>query len=1076
MRKNKKRIKQGILFIFFLAVSSLSLSAQQKTISGTITEASTGEPVIGASVIVKGTSTGTVSDIDGNFTVKVPENGKILVVSYIGFTTQELPINKTNFSIALTENTSTLDELVVVGYGTMKRKDLLGAVGSVTGSAIAAVPVASVSEALTGKLAGVQITTTEGSPDAEVRIRVRGGGSITGDNQPLYIVDGFPVSSISDIPSGDIESIDVLKDAFSTAVYGSRGANGVVVVTTKSGKAGKITVNYNAFTSWKKLAKKLNVLSPSDYAHWQYERALLADGNTDKYTKYFGSWQDIDLYDNIPYNDWQDQMFGRTGFTFSHNISVSGGSDKSNFLLSYSHINDEAIAQLSDFRRDNLNFKFGSQLHERVKLDVSARYSNTLINGSGMNELDRTSSNDYRLKNAIIYPPIPVSGLTDTGETDDTFYLYDPLTSTTDNDRRQTRINWNVNAGLTWEIIDHLKLRVEGGMDDYRDGRDRFYGLTTYYVKNVPSAESGNRDLPALIIDNRDRKTYRNTNTLNYNFKNWLPKDHTLTLLAGQEYSITKNHYLKSTLHGFPNDFGFKEAKNLTTIGDTFETDNYFDLDDKLFSFFGRANYDFQDTYLFSLTFRADGSSKFVRGNRWGYFPSVSGAWRISSEPFMESTKTWLDDLKLRANYGSTGNNKIPNGSTIPLYKPSASAWVSDTRYYMGAGKTMPNPELKWETMLTTSVGLDFTILKGKLNGILDFYKNNSKDLLVQFPTSGTGYDYQYRNIGETENKGMEFTLNWTILNKKDYGLNFSANIGFNKNKIVSLNGLTKAPAATEWSSTEVGDDYVVAAGMPIGQIYGYESAGRYEVDDFNLEEYARTGKWVLNPDVDDASPVIGNLRPGSLKLKNQNPENGVLVNSEDKKVIGNALPIHTGGFTLNGRVYGFDLTANFNWSYGNDIYNANKIEYTSTSKYHSRNMIDIMAEGKRWNNLLPDGKLCTDPDQLREMNTNTTMWSPYMKQFVLTDWAVEDGSFLRLNTLTLGYTLPVQWTKKAYINTCRFYVTGYNVFCWTNYSGFDPEVSVGMKNDYIKAVTPGLDYSAYPKSRQFVVGINLTF
>lgn len=443
----------------------------------------------------------------------------------------------------------------------------------------------------------------------------------------------------------------------------------------------------------------------------------------------------------------------------------------------------------------------------------------------------------------------------------------------------------------------------------------------------------------------------------------------------------------------------------------------------------------------------------------------------------MESTKTWLDDLKIRANFGTTGNNKIPSGQNSMQYTPKREdVYANGYTYFWNAGKTMPNPDLKWETMVNTGLGLDFTLLKGKLNAILDLYKNNSKDLLVQFPTPGTGYDYQYRNVGETENKGMEFTLNWTALNKKNYGLNFRANIGFNKNKIVSLTGIEQSPAMTEWASTEIGNDYIIEAGMPIGQIYGYQNDGRYEVDDFDLNEYANTGKWVLNDGVADSSPAGIPLRPGSMKLKNLDPENGVLVNENDKTVIGNTQPVHTGGFTLSGRVYGFDLTADFHWSYGNDIYNANKIEYTTTSKYHSRNMIDIMSEGNRWNNLLPDGTLCTDPDQLRAMNTNTTMWSPYMTKFVLSDWAVEDGSFLRLNTLTLGYTLPAAWTRKAYVNTCRLYVTGYNVFCWTNYSGYDPEVSVGMKSEYIKALTPGLDYSAYPKSRQFVIGLNLTF
>ena len=367
---------QKVIFCFAMLVFLGSTAlAQTKSISGVVKDAS-GETIIAASVIVKGTNIGTVTNIDGEFKLNVPANAQTLVVSYVGMKTEEVKISGNVINVTLTDNARMLDEVVAIGYGTARRKDITGSVASVKADALAAIPVTSAIEAISGKLAGVQVTTTEGSPDAEVKIRVRGGGSITGDNKPLFIVDGFPVESISDIAPSDIESMDVLKDASSTAIYGSRGANGVIIVTTKSGKEGKVVVNYNAFTSWKKMANTMPVLGASDYAKWQYELALLKNnGEADSYEKFFGNYEDIDLYDNVPTNDWQNLVFGRTGFTFNHNLSITGGTDKSKFSFSFSNVNDKAIMEMSSFRRDNLTFKFNTKVSKTVTLDFSSRYS-----------------------------------------------------------------------------------------------------------------------------------------------------------------------------------------------------------------------------------------------------------------------------------------------------------------------------------------------------------------------------------------------------------------------------------------------------------------------------------------------------------------------------------------------------------------------------------------------------------------------------------------------------------------------------------------------------------------------------
>ena len=1075
-KQNRRRVnffRVGVLVfgLFFMITSGVF--AQQVAVKGKVTDAQTNEAIPGVNVVVRGTTNGTITSLNGEYELMVPANA-IIQFSFIGYAMQEIPMNgRTRLDVALKMDTQELDEVVAIGYGTVKKRDITGSVASVQGGDLQAIPVANAAEAITGKLAGVQVLSTEGSPDAEMRIRVRGGGSITQDNSPLFIVDGFPVNSISDIATSDIQTIDVLKDASSTAIYGSRGANGVIIVTTKSGKEGKVSVSYNSYLGVKRVAKTLDVFDVEDYVNWQYEYAVLEDGidNLNSYEKYYGSWQDKDMYAGQKGNNWQKQVYGRTGEVFNHDLSIRGGSEKMTYSFNYAHINEKAIMVGSDFKRDNLSFKLNHNPNNKVQLAFSFRYSDTKINGGGANEQNEASSADSRLKHSVTYSPIPLAGLT-TDDTDESIssYLIPPLVATADNDREQVRKNYNMAGSFSWELAENLQLKTEVGLDNYNSNDNRFYGLTTYYVKNAPASE--NQGYPAVILRDRKQERFRNTNTLSYDFKKVISEGHNLKLLLGQEMIQTNTNELTSVLHGFPKLFTFDEALKLTTQGVPHSTDNNYSPDDKLLSGFGRLSYDYKSKYLFSGTFRADGSSKFSEGNRWGYFPSAAIAWRVSEESFMQETSSWLDDLKLRVSYGTAGNNNIPSGQMTQSFESRTSSWMNGFDSFWAASTVMANPDLKWETTYTRNIGLDFALFRSRLNGTIEAYLNNTKDLLIEFPVAGTGYNTQFRNMGETENNGVELSLNWSAIEKKDFGLNLSFNIGFNKNEIKSLGIMEDFGAATGWASTEIGDDFWIAKGGSVGEMYGYLFDGRYEVSDF--EGYnASTGRWTLKEGVADASTIVGTLTPGMIKLKNIAGEDNK-VTIDDRTIIGNANPIHTGGFTINVRIYDFDLSAIFNWSYGNDIYNANKIEYTTlTPRYQYRNLIDMMAEGKRWTNIDPStGALVTDAATLTSMNANTTMWSPYMSRYVFSDWAVEDGSFLRLSTLTLGYTLPSTLTKKLNIQSLRFYATGYNVFLLTNYSGFDPEVSTRRKT----ALTPGVDYSAYPRSRQLVFGLNLNF
>ena len=1070
---NLKDLSRKALSTIVLSMLCLVAFAQGQTVTGVVTD-DFGDPMIGVNVSVKGTTNGAITDFDGNYSLQNVKSTDVLVFSYIGYTSKEVTVgDQSKIDMQMLEDQTALEEVVVVGYGTMKKKDLTGSVSTVSSDKLTAVPVANAAEALQGKMAGVQITASEGSPDASVSIRVRGGGSITQSNEPLYIVDGFPVDNINDIPSSDIEDITVLKDASSTAIYGSRGANGVILVTTKSGKEGKINVAYNAYVSIKNVAKKYDVLNASDYAHWAYEHAALrgnGDANPAAYTKFFGNWDDIDLYDNVQTVDWQDQTFGRTGRALNHNVSINGGSDKIKYTFSYSMMDDKAIMLGSNYKRDNFNLKLQSKLNKSVTLDLTARYSKTKVRGAGANAVnDAGSTSESRMKYATIYPVIPISGLTDADamDTDPEFNMYNPLDVTRDNDQRQLKKQLNINGALTWEIIKNLRLKSEFGYDDYSGENDRFYGMTTYWIKN--NSYSGEPS-PGTILTRNTREKLRNTNTINYDFKKILSDDHSLNVLLGQEMLSTKSKRMTNTVMGLPVSFTAQEAWKLSALGTASSINNYYNPDDKLLSFFGRANYNYKGRYMLSATMRADGSSKFAEGNKWGFFPSAAFAWRISDEKFMEGARNWLDDMKVRISYGTAGNNGIPEGQMVQSYAANNSTWINGVSSYWAPDKVMANPELKWETTVTRNIGIDYSFLNGAINGNIDAYLNNTKDLLIKFPVSGTGYDTQYRNMGETENKGFEFAINWNPIREKNFDLTIGANISMNRGKITDLGSMEDFGASAGWASTDINNDFWVAKGGQVGEIRGYTSAGRYEVSDFNGYNES-TKKWELKSGVPDATTVLGTtVRPGSMKLADINGDG--VINDDDNSIIGNTNPDFIGGFNINARVYNFDFAANFTYSVGNDVYNADKVMFTQTSKYRYYSMVDDMAMGKRWTNLRKDGTISNDPNELAQMNANTTMWSPLTGRYVITDHYIEDASYLRLSTVTVGYTLPKNLLDKAHISNARIYFTGHNLLCFTNYTGLDPEVSTRTQTP----LTPNVDYSAYPKSRQFVIGINLNF
>ena len=535
-----------------------------------------------------------MTDLDGNFSLNLTAS-KQLTISYVGMKTKVVnAAGKSSLNIVLEDDATSLNDVVVIGYGSVRKKDLTGSVATVNSEALQAVPVASASEALTGKMAGVQVTTTEGSPDAEVKIRVRGGGSITQSNDPLYIVDGFPVESIGDIPASDIEDITVLKDASSTAIYGSRGANGVILVTTKSGKSGKVNVSYNAYYSWKSIAKTMDVLSPYDYAKWQYELALLNNPNDiSSYTDFFGNYRDLDMYQNVAANDWQDIVYGRTGHTFNQSLNITGGSETVKYAFSYAHMNDKAIQIGSNFKRDNFSLKLNTKPTKNTTLDFQVRYSDTDIRGGGANDATGAYDTDRRLKYALIYTPVPLANLDASAgaDDDDLGNLYNPVVSQYDNDRKKERKQLNFAGAFGWEIFKNFKVKAELGYDDYNMYDQRFFGTTTYQARNQYSDYPGQ---PGITLDDTNRHRFRSTNTISYDFKKLFKSDkHSLNWMVGHEYVITKQRVHSDEIHGFPTDFDSNTAWKLTGQGKPLKVNDIYNADDKLLSFFTRANYNF---------------------------------------------------------------------------------------------------------------------------------------------------------------------------------------------------------------------------------------------------------------------------------------------------------------------------------------------------------------------------------------------------------------------------------------------------------------------------------------------------
>ena len=1081
----------ALLLTFAMLVGNVTA----QTIKGNVTDSS-GEPVIGATVMETGTSNGTVTDIDGNFTLSV--KGKELTISYIGMKTQKVNISgKQSVNVVLEDESSTLNDVVVIGYGTARKKDLTGSVSTVKGQELTKVPVPNVSEALTGKMAGVHVTTTDGSPDAEILIRVRGGGSITGDNSPLYVVDGFQTESISDISPNDIEDITVLKDASSTAIYGSQGANGVILITTKSAKSGKTQVTYNGFVQTKTVSKRLDPMDTYDYVMSNYEYALIrGTSSLNSFYKQFGVFDDLYLYKSIEAIDWQEDMFGADVLSHSHNVGLTGGTDKTKFSLSGTYDYNGGLMPDNDFSRFAFMFKLNHDISKNLKFNLKANVSDQLVNGQG------TQGGTYKIRTTQAISSVATKGLSEfitpdfASMTDEEYEEWQDSQLTLAEQakrywRKRNNRKYGFNASLDWTIIKGLKAHVEGGYEYQFNETKNWWGHTT----NQASYVGG---LPLADWTKVNVRTIRESVNLSYDKR--INTDHHLNVMVGQEYrnQMQDQNYMYGTRYSksmSPDDV----FANFASQGDgaILRAESTVAADVRLLSFFGRVNYDYKDRYLLTVTFREDGSSKFAHGKQWGFFPAAAASWRIVEEPFMESTKKWLSNLKLRLSYGKVGNNRLGNNTFVQLYNLNSGS----KRYGVGessntdlsASSVLANPNITWEKRTTRNLGLDFGFFRERLTGSIEYYWNNTTDLLINHDISAAGYTSVWENCAETSNKGVELSLNGVLVQKKNFSLNANFNIGFDKSNVEKIaNGLDQMTFPSGWAGTDNRNqqDYIVRVGDPIGLIYGWKTSGYYKTTDFEGYD-AANGSYTLKEGVPTTALLGGaiGIRPGTIKLQDISGPDGTpdgVVDANDITVIGDTNADFTGGFGLSGTLYDFDFSANFTFTYGNDIYNANKI--ATSQQYRSGtypNMLNDMRQANAYSYMNPEtGTLLTSLEDLAYYNEGgngtspKAMWSPYSfgSAVVLpTDWAIEDASFLRLQSVTIGYTLPSTLTKKAGIQRLRVYVTGSNLFCITNYSGYDPEVSSYSRNSSYSGLTPGIDYSSYPKSRAFTFGLNLT-
>lgn len=1082
-------MRKILLQILLMLLFCTSARAQSRVLTGKVTSKKQ-ETLIGVTIKIKGTTAAAATDVNGNFKLNAPAGSFSILVTYIGYKSQEIAINAAQKDIAITmaeDEATMLNEVSVVniGYTTVNKNALTGAVSSVTAKDLKDFPVGTAAEALAGKLAGVSVQTTEGTPGASILVKVRGGGSITQDNTPLYIVDGVQVeNALSVISPQEIQSIDVLKDIASTAIYGARGANGVILITTKRGTNSVPRVSLSAYEGVRKLTRELDVMKPYDFVMYQYQ---LYNNNTDQatkdsFTQTYGSFDDLDIYKNYAFEDWQKDVFGHKAVTQSQSVNITGGNQTSSYSFTANNLREDGIQYNSGNQRGFFAFRFDTKASDKLRFGFSARYSRQKVIGVGTSSTGSQSSN--RLRNAVRFRPFQAPGLqSQIDQFDPNYANLTNLTSPLIGVYSETKNNYtnqlisSVNAVYT--ILPRLTVSSVIGITTTDNRINMFSDPTTSLARQY-----GN--LPVVDINTGATITLTNSNTINYNVN--IAKDHNITLLAGEEINQSDTKNLGMEIKYMPVDITPDQAfagiqKATPPSGTVQDAPNTSETGTRLFSLFARASYSYKEKYLANFIIRRDGSSLFSPENQYAVFPSGQVAWRVTEEPFMKALNlTWLDNFKVRASYGEGGNNRIG----IDLYKTLFTSG-SKTGYAISQSVTpgfapnaLANPNIKWETTVSRNLGVDFGLFRGRISGSIDVYNNETHNLLLQQqipPTSG--YTSQIQNIGSTSNKGFELQLSGVVVNAKNFSYNANFNLTINRNKIVSLGndqyGNPKS-SYTVASGGINGSDFLAKVGSAVGQFYGYVSDGRYELSDFDATYHSSTNSYtyLLKKGVtNDAAVALGAKypQPGDMKLKKMSSGGDSTITASDATVLGNSQPKFYGGINQQFTYKNFDMSIFMNFSYGNKEYNANRSEFTGQYLYKDNNMLAVVAN--RWKSFDASGNKVTDPTTLAQLNANTTFWTPPSGNYILTSYEIEDGSYLRITNITIGYSLPQTFLKRTKVfSKFRVYATVNNLYTLTKYTGYDPEASTRNGNP----LTPGVDYAAYPRNRFILAGVDLSF
>ncbi len=1041
------------LLCCFIGISAFA-NAQQK-VTGKVVDAN-GQPIIGASVVVKGTTNGVITDIDGNFSFTTDDNAT-LEITYVGYKSRTAKVNGRPLNITLSEDTEMLDEVVAVGYGTVKKRDLTGAVSAIGADKLKERSFGNALQSMAGQVSGVQITQSQGAPGMAPTIKVRGATSINAGTTPLYVIDGVPLEDdtnsgsganggslqysnhnpMNDINPNDIESIEVLKDAASAAIYGSRGANGVVLITTKQGKAGRTKVDVSYELGISHVNRKIDMM---DAKQWmRYETAARENQWATDYAKNPSlnrnskpasyvvptEFSDPEWLERIGNGtDWQDVLY-RTGISHNVQASVSGGSEKTQFMVSLGYLNQKGVVITNDYNRlsarSNINHKINNRLSVGVKMNLT-RTSDSPQGLAGKSDVVSLACQSDPI--FPLYVETGSLGFKDPSSIWNTFVkygfqLWHPYSLTKEASKKTKTTTALASAFAEYKIIDGLTFKTQAGLNT-SDAHNEYY-----WNEGQKWGYSGWVNATGTFATRRvDNWIWENT----LNYIKTINEDHSITALLGYSMQDQVTSFSTMTGTGFPNDMVHTLNASTTQKGSTIKSEW------ALISYLVRATYAYKGKYLASASVRADGCSRFGSNNRWGYFPSVSAAWRISEENFMKSTRSWLDNLKIRASYGVTGNNQIDDYASIGLLSTSqyaVSGKLTNGLYV----STLPSKDLKWEKTGQYDFGLDANLFGSRLNIGFDYYYSKTTDMLLKVPVPVlTGFTESQMNIGSVRNLGFELNINSVNIRNKDFMWTTDFNISANRNKVLKL-GNNNAPIEVNTNSaisrTEVG--------QPVGNYYGYKVIGVYSTAEINDPTVAK----------------YSGAEPGDPKVLDVDG-NGT-IDAKDRTILGNYQPDFTWGLTNNFSYKGIELSFMLTGTHGNEIMNQNArflgFYNGARNLYASRSNFWV-SDAEPGDGMTPKPR--TSPNTIEA--SSSSMW-------------VEDGSFVRIKNIRLGYNFPKSVVKHLGMTSLKLYVNMENVYVFSDYSNYDPEGSTFQTGYRV-----GYDYGAYPNPFTCTFGINVGF